>query len=207
MSLVRAVANQLASKSLRAANSRFALAPAPGDLPETSSPFRKNISLRELVETPLVIPPSRLGQRGVGHRHQTLGAGCSGRGGGARRATPRRTAKSCGSGTPTLVPSSRGRNPFGSDGGNQARSPGRARRKPLKPLRREGRAFPANLWWTYSCAFLFRTRGCGCAVAPGFPCALSLRGVRAKLGRDRVARARSAAPDALTIEGERARPV
>ena len=32
------------------------------------------------------------------------------------------------------------------DGGNQARSPGRARRKPLKPLRREGRARPANLW-------------------------------------------------------------
>src|SRR5882724_10466435 len=33
-----------------------------------------------------------------------------------------------------------------SDGGNKARSPGRARRKPLKPLRREGRVFPVNLW-------------------------------------------------------------
>ena len=32
------------------------------------------------------------------------------------------------------------------DGGKRARSPGRARRKPLKPLRREGWAIPANLW-------------------------------------------------------------
>jgi hypothetical protein len=55
-----------------------------------------------------------------------------------------RTAKSCGPDAPTLASSSRrqvgptGRgqslNPL-SDGGKQARSPGRARRKPLKPLR------------------------------------------------------------------------
>ena len=45
--------------------SRLAFLPAPGDLPETSSPFRKNISLRGLLETPLVIPPSRLEERGV----------------------------------------------------------------------------------------------------------------------------------------------
>jgi hypothetical protein len=32
------------------------------------------------------------------------------------------------------------------DGGNKARSPGRARRKPLKPLRRECRVIPMNLW-------------------------------------------------------------
>jgi hypothetical protein len=32
------------------------------------------------------------------------------------------------------------------DGDKKPGSPGRARRKPLKPLRREGRAFPANLW-------------------------------------------------------------
>ncbi len=32
------------------------------------------------------------------------------------------------------------------DGDNKARSPGRARRKPLKPLRREGRAVPVYLW-------------------------------------------------------------
>ena len=32
------------------------------------------------------------------------------------------------------------------DGDNKARSPGRARRKPLKPLRREGRVTPVSLW-------------------------------------------------------------
>jgi hypothetical protein len=32
------------------------------------------------------------------------------------------------------------------DGGNKARSPGRARNKPLKPLRRECRMRPVNLW-------------------------------------------------------------
>src|SRR6266481_4313494 len=54
-----------------------------------------------------------------------------------------RTAKSCGPDAPTLASSSRSRvGPTGlrqdvsvGDGGKQARSPGRARRKPLKPLR------------------------------------------------------------------------
>jgi hypothetical protein len=32
------------------------------------------------------------------------------------------------------------------DGGKKARSPGRARRKPLKPSRREGRMFGSYLW-------------------------------------------------------------
>ena len=54
-----------------------------------------------------------------------------------------RTAKSCGPDAPMLASSSRSRvGPTGlrqdlsaDDGGKQARSPGRARRKPLKPLR------------------------------------------------------------------------
>jgi hypothetical protein len=45
-----------------------------------SSPFRKNISLRRLLETPLVIRPSRLALRGVSRSSRTLGAGCGGRG-------------------------------------------------------------------------------------------------------------------------------
>jgi hypothetical protein len=57
----------------------------------------------------------------------------------------RRTAKSCGPDTPTLVSSWRKTISAG-DGGKRARSPGRARRKPLKPLRREGRVIPVNLW-------------------------------------------------------------
>ena len=54
-----------------------------------------------------------------------------------------RTAKSCGPDAPTLASSSRScvgptglrQNLSADDGGKQARSPGRARRKPLKPLR------------------------------------------------------------------------
>src|ERR1700689_5279677 len=46
-----------------------------------------------------------------------------------------RTAKSCGPDAPTLASSSRGAELLGGEGGNKARSPGRARRKPLKPLR------------------------------------------------------------------------
>jgi hypothetical protein len=42
------------------------------------------------------------------------------------------------------------------DGGKQARSPGRARRKPLKPLRREGRMIRLYLWF---CRVLFVARG------------------------------------------------
>jgi hypothetical protein len=47
--------------------------------------------------------------------------------------TPRRRRQVCGSNS-------------ADDGDKQARSPGRARRKPLKPLRRECRVFQADLW-------------------------------------------------------------
>src|SRR5664280_2449566 len=50
-----------------------------------------------------------------------------------------RTVKSCGPDAPTLASSSREAILAG-DGGKEARSPGRARRKPLKPLRGECRA-------------------------------------------------------------------
>src|ERR1019366_1312952 len=54
-----------------------------------------------------------------------------------------RTAKSCGPDAPTLAsslrrhvgPTGRGHAKSADDGGKQARSPGRARSKPLKPLR------------------------------------------------------------------------
>ena len=51
-----------------------------------------------------------------------------------------RTAKSCGPDAPTLASSSR--EEAACDGGKKARSPGRARRKPLKPLRGECRVIP-----------------------------------------------------------------
>jgi hypothetical protein len=64
------------------------------------------------------------------------------------------------------------------DGGKRARSPRRARRKPLKPLRREGRIAPANLWCTYSYAFSFCMRGCGCDGHPVFPAPSVFRGTK-----------------------------
>jgi len=58
------------------------------------------------------------------------------------------------------------------DGGKQARSPGRARRKPLKPLRRECRVFPVWPWWLCSCAFYILHARLRARRAPGIPCAL-----------------------------------
>jgi len=66
---------------------------------------------------------SRLTKRGVSRSSRTLGAGCGGRFGGARRAARKRTAKSCGPGIPTLMSSLRGDDLAG-DGGKKARSPG-----------------------------------------------------------------------------------
>src|SRR5882672_1143010 len=94
-----------------------------------------------------------------------------------RRETLMRTAKSCGPDAPTLASSLRRHvGPTGfwhaisaDNGGKQARSPGRARNKPLKPLRRECRVFR----WT--CGDYTRvlpthcTRGCGCTAHPAFP--------------------------------------
>ena len=53
------------------------------------------------------------------------------------------------------------------DGDNKARSPGRARRKPLKPLRREGRGSRRTCGSTP--VFFCCTGGCGCAKHPAFP--------------------------------------
>jgi len=70
-------------------------------------------------------------------------------------------------------------------------SPGRARSKPLKPLRRKRRTQRLNLWWLCSYAFSFRIRGCGCSSAPGVSCALCFRRerlwtTRARWRRERV---------------------
>src|SRR6185437_15205537 len=60
------------------------------------------------------------------------------------------------------------------DGGNKARSPRRARRKPLKPLRREGRSDPPTPVVTSVC-FHFLHTDRGCSGHPAFP-APSLEG-------------------------------
>ncbi len=71
------------------------------------------------------------------------------------------------------------------------RSPGRARNKPLKPLRRECRVFRGTCGDYARVLYLFRTRGCGCIGHPAFPCALSLGGrFMQRLGRIRAAGSR-----------------
>src|SRR6202041_2397672 len=69
-----------------------------------------------------------------------------------------RTAKSCGPDAPTLASSSREASFLEGDGGKNARSPRRARRKPLKPLRREGRVFRRTCGDALAC-FLHFARG------------------------------------------------
>jgi hypothetical protein len=61
------------------------------------------------------------------------------------------------------------------DGGKQARSPGRARNKLLKPSRREGRCSGEPVV-TNSCAFYTLRTRLRVQRAPGFPCALCFLG-------------------------------
>src|SRR3981081_849885 len=89
-----------------------------------------------------------------------------------------RTAKSCGPDAPTLASSSRSCvGPTGlrqdisaGDGGKQARSPGRARRKPLKPLRAGTSGDSGVLVVTRVRSTTTKcTRGRGCNGHPAFP--------------------------------------
>jgi len=70
------------------------------------------------------------------------------------------------------------------DGDKKARSPGRARNKPLKPLRA---GMPGDsggpVVTTLVCFVLFRTRGRGCIAHPAFPTPSFGRMVLAQLGR------------------------
>src|ERR1700737_974213 len=85
----------------------------------------------------------------------------------------KRTAKSCGPDTPTLV-SSRRSNPSMT----VAKEPGHrgARRKPLKPLRGECRAFSGVTVVTNARVYYHYTRGCGRIGRPAFPAPSDWRG-------------------------------
>jgi hypothetical protein len=63
-----------------------------------------------------------------------------------------------------------------SDGGKKARSPGRARNRPLKPLRGECRTFSGVTVVTNACAYYHCARGCGRAERPAFPAPSVFRG-------------------------------
>jgi hypothetical protein len=58
------------------------------------------------------------------------------------------------------------------DGGKQARSPGRARNKLLKPSRAGMPGDPGATVVTNACAFYHCARGCGCNGHPAFPAPL-----------------------------------
>jgi hypothetical protein len=70
-----------------------------------------------------------------------------------------------------------------SDGGKQARSPGRARRKPLKPLRAGMPGDPGATVVTTRVHYQLRTRGYGCNGHPAFPTPSMGREINAQLGR------------------------
>src|SRR5689334_24832725 len=86
----------------------------------------------------------------------------------------KRTAKACGPGPPTLGSSLPDINRQATEA-NKPGTPGRARDRPLTPLRREGRTVSATCG-DDSCAFYLCTRGCGCAKHPAFPAPSVFRG-------------------------------
>jgi hypothetical protein len=115
--------------------------------PRESSPSRKNFPLSPSGKSILELAPSRAPQRGVSRSSRHVGRGM--------RWMRRRQARWFWAGrercrirrsrvvlAPRRWRQVRGKIIPVDDGGNKARSPGRARRKPLNPLRGECRAFP-----------------------------------------------------------------
>src|SRR6266849_468836 len=95
-------------------------------------------------------------------------------------------------------PTGRGHSIFADDGGKRARSPGRARHKPLKPLRRECRVFRG----TCGDYRVLTTNAHGLRVqrAPGVPCTLFGRKNSCTARAHRVASAESYVRTTLPFE-------
>jgi len=106
-----------------------------------------------------------------------------------RRRASMRTAKLCGPDAPTLVSTRDNANALRGDGGKKARSPGRARRKPLKPSRRECRLMRRTCG-DYACVlFPFAHKAAGAAAHPAFPAPSAFRrGANQRPGRLTVPR-------------------
>ena len=118
----------------------------------------------KISSTSLAIPPH---QRGVSRSSRTLARDAMDAGVvGGRTAGPR-TAKSCGPDASTLAPSLRLIS--ADDGDKKARSPGRARRKPLKPIARGKPDEPDEPVVTWFVCFFICTRSCGRIQRPVFP--------------------------------------
>jgi hypothetical protein len=104
-------------------------------------------------------------------------------GGAADESAGLRTAKSCGPDASTPA-SSLAEGISADDGDKQARSPGRARRKPLKPLRAGTPGVSGvTVVTTLVCFFHFAREAAGAAGARRSPRPLSRRAVRAQPGR------------------------
>src|SRR6202035_1039882 len=112
-------------------------------------------------------PPSRSGKRGVRAVVTKRGAGCDGREGAADERRVSRTAKSCGSGAPTLALSL-----WSNPRTTGARKPGpREEHEENRKTIAQGR--PGQNRWTCGdvarVLLIFRTRGYGCSGHPAFP--------------------------------------
>jgi hypothetical protein len=128
-----------------------------------SSRLRKNILVLtspKSLHNPRRLVPSK---RGGSRSSRTLGTGCGGRG--------RALDETCGCGrlSRVVLTPRRWRQVAtmlahcAYDGDKKARSPGRARRKPLKPLRRECRVISAEPVVSNSCAYFFAHEAAGAA--------------------------------------------
>jgi hypothetical protein len=145
---------------------------------QLSTPFAKNISLRDLLDAALLIPavPPRL-KRGVSRSSRTWSAGCGGRGSGARRAALTRMAKSCGPDAPTLA----------STGDDASHHAGMVTTSPVHQGEHEvsrktiaqGRPDRSGEPVVYLLVcFLFLHTRLRAHQSPGFPCALFSGGTR-----------------------------
>ena len=117
-----------------------ALVPDDGQISDTPvQPPLQKYSRSLLTQITSSSSPSRPTQRGVSRSSRTLVRDAMDAGG----ATDERVT--CGRRSRVVLTPRRwrqvGESDFTGDGGNKARSPGRARRNPLKLLRREGRVF------------------------------------------------------------------
>ena len=113
------------------------------------------------------LPRIPLSQGRFGQSSRTLGAGCDGREGNARRARPVRTAKSCGPDLPTLgssLPVMIGKRRW-------LKSPvHRGEREISRKTIAQGMSDRFDVpVVTNACAFYQCTRGCGCVAHPAFP--------------------------------------
>ena len=132
---------------------------------------RRRPRLPEAPETLHVRPVPRLSRGALRDRHERWVRDAMDARARRTNAPRSRTAKSCGSGVPTLTPSwQRCFCIVACDGGNQARSPGRARSKPLKPFARGKPDWSGRTCGDFArVLFVFAHEAAGVYRHPAFP--------------------------------------